>query len=212
MCNKELEIIQKMKTGDYSQSYDLLILNRGFLRNLYNKLHIYGYYFDEFMSLSYEALIKAVNNVDASKLTYFNSYWKKYILHEYLLEKLRVQYQFSVHVYDYQKSRDTGVDMYADFIDRTSSIGLVSYDNFEEIYDNELRRMLWYEIRNTLSDTNSYIIWEIYYHNKTMVTLAKELGIGPERVRRRKVRSLEKLRRNPTIQQIAKDYFNMNVI
>ena len=211
MSNEEIRIINLIQQNDLSMSYDLITRNRSFLYGLYKKLHISGYYYEEFEQIAYIALIKAAQNVDFQKLTYFNGYWKKYILHEYLQEKLRIQYQFTINVADYQRCKREGLDPIEIYYNSPFKEGLIIEDRFEDVYQAEVRKILWYEIQQILDDKNAYIIWEIYYNQRTMVSLAKELEIGAERIRRRKGRSLDKLRANLKIQTIARDYYSMKI-
>lgn len=76
MTNQERKIIEQIKQNDLSASYDLLTVNHSFLSSLYHKLHIAGYYYEEFLSISYVALIKAAQHADLNKLDYFLGYWK----------------------------------------------------------------------------------------------------------------------------------------
>lgn len=211
MTKEEILIIQQIKQGNLDTSYDLLIANRSFLCNLYSQLYIQGYYLEEFFSIAYEALLKAARAMDFGKVEYFRGYWKKYILHEYLLEKLRVKYNFSITVYDYSNDRKNSVDSTQNFAKRFKA-NLATTKTFAEVTEeSELRKALWYEIRNTLTKENAYIIWELFYNNRTMASLARELNIGAERVRKRKLRSLEKLRNNFNIQVLARDYYSMPI-
>ena len=57
----------------------------------------------------------------------------------------------------------------------------------------------------------NYIIWELFENGRTQISLAKEFGIGAERIRRRKVRSLEKLKNDKNIQALARDYYNIQI-
>lgn len=211
MTNEEKSIITSIKNGDLKTSYGLLEMNRSFLRGLYNKLYICGYYYEEFESLCYVALLKAANKADISKLEYFNGYWKKYILHEYLVEKIQVQYAFSMNTALYQKLRQSNTDVITDYYSTLEYEGLIIDGCYEDLYHKELRRILWVEVQNVLTETNAYIIWSIYSNHRTMVSLAKELGIGVERVRRRKVRSLEKLRNSAIIKSLGRDYYLLDV-
>lgn len=211
MSNEEIKIITEIQHNDLSSSYDLITLNRSFLIGLYRKLHICGYYYEEFEQIAYIALIKAARKVDFQKLTYFNGYWKKYILHEYLQEKLRVQYQFTINIAEYQKCKNSGIDPIDIYYNSPFTEGLIIEDRFEDVYQAELRKILWYEIQNILDDKNAYIIWELFYNQRSMVSLAKELDIGAERIRRRKIRSLDKLKANSKIQAIARDYYSMKI-
>lgn len=67
MTNQERKIIEQIKQNDLSASYDLLTVNHSFLSSLYHKLHIAGYYYEEFLSISYVALIKAAQHADLNK-------------------------------------------------------------------------------------------------------------------------------------------------
>lgn len=211
MSNEELKIIKKIQQNDLSTSYDLITRNRSFLYGLYKKLRISGYYYEEFEQIAFIALIKAAQNVDFEKLTYFNGYWKKYILHEFLQEKLRIQYQFSISIADYRKCKYSGKDPIDVYYNNPFHEGLIIEEHFENFYDAELRRILWYEIQRALDETNAYILWELFYKQRSMVSLAHELNIGAERVRRRKVRSLEKLKNNSRIKELARDYYNLHI-
>lgn len=51
MTNQERKIIEQIKQNDLSASYDLLTVNHSFLSSLYHKLHIAGYYYEEFLSM-----------------------------------------------------------------------------------------------------------------------------------------------------------------
>lgn len=207
MNNVEIRIIREIQLGDLRNSYDLIILNRSFLYGLYKKLYIVGYTFEEFEAISYTALLKAAKRVDFDKLVYLNGYWKKYILHEYLQEKLRLQYQFSITINEYKKCKLNTIDPVKEFY--STSYLLQTNEFYETAFQADLRRLLWQEIDKILDEKNAYILWEIYYNERTMVSLAEELGIGAERIRRRKIRSFEKLRANKTIQSLAEHYFNI---
>lgn len=212
MNNLEFKILKEIKQGNFESSYDLLILNRSFLRGLYNKLHIAGYYYEEFEIIAWEALIKAAKNADISKLEYFNGYWKKYILHEYLSEKLQIQYKFSLTISEYSKLKNADKDPIEDFYNKMSPYeGLIIDDNYEDLYHSDLRKVLWAYVQDALTDENAYIIWELFENGRTQISLAKEFGIGAERIRRRKVRSLEKLKNDKNIQALARDYYNIQI-
>lgn len=211
MTNQERKIIEQIKQNDLSTSYDLLTVNHSFLSSLYHKLHIAGYYYEEFLSISYVALIKAAQHADLNKLDYFLGYWKKYILHEYLLEKMRVEYKFSVTVAEYSDAKKNSVDIIESFYQKNNREGLVINDSYESVYYGELRKRLWVAISNTLTEENTYILWEIFNKERSMASIAREIGIGTDRVRRRKLRSLNKLRDNEVIQQLARDFYGIPI-
>lgn len=189
----------------------MLTVNHSFLSSLYHKLHIAGYYYEEFLSISYVALIKAAQHADLNKLDYFLGYWKKYILHEYLLEKMRVEYKFSVTVADYSDAKKNSIDIIESFYQKNNREGLVINDSYESVYYGELRKRLWLAISTTLTEENTYILWELFNKERSMASIAREIGIGTDRVRRRKLRSLNKLRDNEVIQQLARDFYGIPI-
>ena len=211
MNNEEIKIILDIKSGNLESSYDLLIMNRSFLRGMFRKLPIHGYTFEEFVSLSYVALLKAANNADVTKLEYFNGYWKRYILHEYIEEKLRIQYKFSISVSEYQKLKRNQVDGIDSYRNSIIANSFVDNDSYDRVLDSELRKLLWSKVDDALDDVNAYILYEIFSEERTMVSLAEELGIGAERVRRRKVRSLRKLGMDEEIRRLARDFYDWDV-
>lgn len=44
-----------------------------------------------------------------------------------------------------------------------------------------------------------------------MASIAREIGIGTDRVRRRKLRSFDKLKDNKDIQQLARDFYGIPI-
>lgn len=67
---------------------------------------------------------------------------------------------------------------------------------------------IWGIVDSVLTEKNSYILKQIYVKERTLTSIAKELEIGVERVRQRKIRSLEKLHENLVLRGIYYSYFN----
>ena len=74
-----------------------------------------------------------------------------------------------------------------------------------------MRKCLWAAISNTLTEENTYILWEIFNKERSMASIAREIGIGTDRVRRRKLRSFDKLKDNKDIQQLARDFYGIPI-
>jgi hypothetical protein len=211
MTNEEIQLIKEIKQGNLEASYDLLTVNHSFLVNLYRKLHVYGYYYEEFEMICYEALIKAANHADLTKGYCFNAYWKKYILHEYLLEKIQLQYAFSLTTAEYSTAKRDNVDLINNYYRRSTSKqeGLIINDVYECVFQAELRKLVWIEVSKTVTNENAYILWELFSKNRTLTSLAQELHIGTDRVRMRKIRSLKKLKENKKLRELAYDYYGI---
>lgn len=208
MTNGEVEIINQIKQGNLSTSYDLLTINRSFLCGEFKRLPTYGYTEDEFHSICYVALIKAAKAADLTKIDYFLGYWRSYIYGELLRERSRLDHYFSLTPESYKKAKLMKLIEEDNFNLYFGDSIACEFDDFEAIYKREIRLLLWKEINDTLTSENASIIYDIFVNNRKMCAIAKEMGIGAERVRRRKVRSLEKLKNNPRIQVLARDFYN----
>ena len=66
---------------------------------------------------------------------------------------------------------------------------------------------IWEIVDADLSEKNAYILRQIYEEGRSLTSLSKELGIGVERVRQRKIRSLNRLRENVVLRGIYYAYF-----
>lgn len=124
---------------------------------------------------------------------------------------MRVEYKFSVTVADYSDAKKNSIDIIESFYQKNNREGLVINDSYESVYYGELRKRLWLAISTTLTEENTYILWELFNKERSMASIAREIGIGTDRVRRRKLRSLNKLRDNEVIQQLARDFYGIPI-
>lgn len=157
----------------------------------------------DFLQIAYIALDTAVKVYKDNSGFPFISYFRKCLLHERYMQKMQISYPFKLNQYSYKNFLQDECS----FVD-IASVDIATMDlEFERIEQQMLKQVLWQRISYILSDTNSYILQRRFIHNDTLVQLAAKLNIGSERVRLREKRSLNKLRNDTVICEIARDYF-----
>lgn len=176
------------------QLYDL---NKGFLRQMISRYCFNLSDYDDYMQIGYFGLVKAVQEM-RRKHDYagsFVAYYKQCLQGLFYRYNKRFQYSIKVPVkVDFEDVQIVEVDN--TMLDLEDDIDVEDY-----ILHNELREILEKSLK-CLTKENAWIIKQVYFINRTMSDVGKELGISRDAVSKRISRSLRKLRNDPILKQI----------
>lgn len=142
---------------------------------------------EDYFQLAYIALINAVREYDSNSGYNFLTYYKTYLNSEFYRFNHKVQFPFSCSFQDYRKLITKEKTVSYDRFLRVNSIDTSIAEN--TIVEVET----WEYLRRVLTPVNYKVMFDYFVRGKTMAAIGRELGIGKERVRQRKLRILKKL-------------------
>lgn len=192
--NKVLIFSSELTQEKLIQLYEM---NKGFLRFMIKRYCYNVSDYDDFMQIGYFALVKAVTEM-RKKQDYagsFMTYYKNCLRGLFFRQNKNFQFPINFPVRaDWDNVQFTEID---------ESIAKLQDDiDLEEIVlQNELRMNLELAL-GRLSKTNAWIMREVYFNDRTMTSVGKELGISRDAVSKRIARSLQKLREDVTLKEI----------
>lgn len=203
---RELILLIKNETNVKDSYHELYIMHTGFVNKYISKYRHNRDSVDDLKQLAFFALVKAVDAYDISSSKSLLAYYRVWLNHFFYRYNLNEQFSGQVHENDKQR-----LEYYNDNILRTvleeNMLQICRID--KEVENNIINACIWKEVRATLSDANYYVIWHHFYYNKTLAQIGRELGIGRERARLRKIRSLGKLSNNDYLRKIAFDLYGI---
>lgn len=205
MKTDDKNLILLAKNGDTGASETLFLKYSKFIEYCYGIMCVDKNDHDDFKQLTYIALVEAIRGFDLSRQTSFIAYWKYYILSEYYQFKLQMHYCTSISRGTYTSLKSFS-DINQIILDRLYTQNVYQID--DKCINDIMYESIWGIVDSVLTDKNSYILKQIYVKERTLTSIAKELEIGVERVRQRKIRSLEKLHENLVLRGIYYSYFN----
>ena len=189
--------------------------NLGFRIYIIKKCSIPASRYDDCMQLAYLALFDAVSNFKFIYKTSFINYYKKWLIHYFYDDMLKMGYPIKINrslVNEIGETKWHPIDAISiDIINSKEMYRIEESISLFTIMQKDLKETIWNLIKEDLSEKNFYIIQQRYIHNRTLASIGDELGIGKERVRLRILRALKRLRKNKNLRQIAVDWFDIDV-
>ena len=204
MTTEDKTLVSSAKFGDSDARVKLFQKYNSFVEYCFNIMSMDFNDHDDFQQLCYLALLEALNGYDLDKQTSFLAYWKYYILSEYFQFRLQMRYCMAISRTTYNSLKS---------FSNINQIILSKYYEIDHYHiedkciNDVMFESIWEIVDADLSEKNAYILRQIYEEGRSLTSLSKELGIGVERVRQRKIRSLNRLRENVVLRGIYYAYF-----
>ena len=158
---------------------------------------------EEYYQTAFLALDDAVRAFSEKSQYSFMSYYRMCIKHRYYLYVLEMKYLVRLNATVTDKSNYKYIEKMVET--EQADIGELDL-SFEQVEYCILADAVWCEVFSSLDYKNAWILQERYLRERTLNSIADELGIGCDRVRRRISRSLNRLRRNQTMKSLAQEY------
>ena len=195
-------------SGDSDKIMELYNNNYGFLFNYARKYAGSNQYLEDFLQLGYEALVQAVNNyVNARERKYdFISFYRVWLNHYFFRFNCSMQNCVRIPENDFTKLRDNYVTL--EFEEDEVSLQDCT-DTEEIIFNNDLHQLLCQEMSRSLDTRSCYIMEEVYFNERSMASVGRDLGISRDAVRKRVLKAKEILKNNENMQIIARDYLGV---
>lgn len=176
----------------------------------------------DLLQVSFFAMYDAAIKFDFDKSSNFLTYLKYWLKHYFHMEFMRTQIPFSLSESEYFKIKrlgnlanfrtvDLGYLAKKDVIEGIADRSLFYTFQYEDFHRNTLTQDFWKLVESLLTKTNYEIILLRYKEKLTYSQIGEIYGIGKERVRKRILNSLTRLRHSGKIQIIASDWYGINV-
>lgn len=170
--------------------------------------------YDDFLQLGYLAVRSAVDSYSYRAKYHFISYLKMWLRFYYFRHSLLMHYPFRITKNYYSRLR---------LSDSLQELQAVNYEfcmssvvterhlrcAFEVLAYQELRDVLWREVKSLLSAKKYDMVRLRFVKNYTYAQIGAKYGIGKEAVRKALDRIYAILRKNQVIRDLAADYFNI---
>lgn len=204
--NKEL-ILQVCENKE--PLLELYKLNYGFLYNYASSYFGSQWYMEDFLQLGYLAIEKAVTSylsTENEEKYDFIAFYKMWLHHYFFRFNCLMQKPLKIPTDEFidAKEKFNIVEFLED------NIKLEAPDNLEsQMLNKELHYILCQEMSKVLEPKNYYIMQEVYFKDRSMASVGREIGMSRDAVRKRVLKSLNILKTNKDLQKIAKDYFGL---
>ena len=199
----EKELICLCKKGDKSSLETLYVNNIKFITKCFHQMSMNNRDFDDFKQLSYFAMLSAVDSFNEQTGFSFRTFWRYYILHEYYQYRRLMFYPVALTRGEYEALRCTD-NIGAFIIQRLCDNSNPKYDL--DTYEYVVNQ-IWSIVCKVLDSKNAYVICQHFREGRSLKSIAKDLGIHPESVRKRKVRSLERLRHCGALKSVYDTFY-----
>ena len=192
-------VLSLKEQWDDDTALELFRMNRGFTGIMVRRYCLNPADVDDYWQMAYLALTDSVRAFDSEKDIFFLSYYKVYLTKYFYNFNFKNQFPFSNNNEDY---RDFITGKKSIDLNRFSSIDNYDIEFVDYVIDDE---RIWNLISEILDDKNYYVIYSYFHDGKNLAEIGRSLGIGRERVRLRKDRSMEKLKKNSKIRDLARE-------
>lgn len=213
--NKSYVVLIRSGINVRENMYKLYEENFGFVVYFIRRCKIPQSRFNDCTQLAYLALYDAVINFKFIHKMSFINYYKKWMIHYFYEDMLLMGYPMRItktSVKEVDSTKWISIDEQAIVeIDNHEGHRLTDSISLFSIMQSDLVSTIWTLVDSELNEKNYYIIQQRFIHKRTLSSIGEELGIGKERVRLRILRSLNKLSKNKDLQQIAIDWFEIDV-
>lgn len=185
--------------------------NLGLLHVIGNELHLSKEDREDFMQLAYLALHDAIKAFSVDSEYSFLSYYRRCLRHTYFLYRLEMKYPTKLNQYSIK---------HAQSLNENNGVESVSFDSisfpsteggFKKCEDRLICDVIWREINVSLTPINADILYRYYKRNQTYREIGNNYGICINSIRSRIIRSLRILKRSKILQEIAKEYYGIDV-
>lgn len=207
------QVIEQVKQGDLNAALQIYNENRGFIQHLgRNVFYVAEQNLNDFEQLAFLAILETAQayKIGYAEVSTFKALWKKYILKEYFDFRLETQMTMRVSRSTYTKLKaTTGIN--------NSLLQPVKYELdtvkgsnlFIEIEREMLNDTLWQLVRESLNYRDYQILYRYYKKEQNLKQIANDFNLTSEAIRKRKIRSLQKLKENKYLQILAADYYGL---
>ena len=207
------QVIEQVKQGDLNAALQIYNENRGFIQHLgRNVFYVAEQNLNDFEQLAFLAILETTKayKIGYAEVSTFKALWKKYILKEYFDFRLETQMTMRVSRSTYTKLKaTTGIN--------NSLLQPVKYELdtvkgsnlFIEIEREMLNDALWQLVRESLNHRDYQILYRYYKKEQNLKQIANDFNLTSEAIRKRKIRSLRKLKENKYLQILAADYYGL---
>lgn len=200
----ERGLIELCKQNDKGALEQLYVSNIRFITKCFYQMSINGKDFDDFKQLAYFAMLTALHSYNATLGYSFRTFWRYYIMHEYYQYRRLMFYPVALTRGEYEALRCT--DEIGNYILKRLNDG--KNPKYDHAVYNYVSRQVWTVVRTVLDETNAYVICQHYHEGRSLRSIANDLHIHPESVRKRKVRSLEKLQKCNALKSIYDAFYS----
>ena len=207
------QLIERAKQGDLEAALQIFNEHRDYIHFLERSVfYVPLQNYDDFEQLAFLAVIETVKvyKIAYSDRSTFKALWRKYILKEYFDFKLETQFSMRVSRSTYSKI-NASIGVYNSILQPINyELDIVKGSNlFLELEKKLLNETLWQIVEETLSYKDYLIILNHFKYEKTLNQIAKEFSVSSEAIRKRKNKSIEKLKVNKYMQLLAEDYYGL---
>lgn len=213
-------LLKTIKAPNTEPTYERQLIGEFYTANL-NLIHSMAInqslssedYYD-YMQIGYEALVDTIDAYDFDSKFSFLSYFRRIFKHKIYLFNLEFRYPMRIKSYETFKTFDVEIVPFDDsaesyFLDfEYYKLNLVCYQVENELMTFSIIKVL----KEELTPIQYYVIYAIYWRNRTKRMIASELGLSYNKIRNAHTKALSRLRNNKDIKRIAKDMFGIGSI
>lgn len=194
--------------ADKEKTLELYMTHYGFLYNYAKAYYGSNQNLEDFLQLGYFALEKAISSYVNTKEIKGNflTFYKVWLNHYFFRFNCVMQQPFRIPTGEF--TRVTEDISLLDSLDKNTLLQESEpIDSF--VLDEELHNLLCQEMSKELDQKNYYILYEVYFNERSMASVGREVGMSRDAVRKRVLRSLKKLKENKNLQLLAYDYLGV---
>lgn len=197
--------------------------NKGFIKKIIKHCNINDPELEkELMQIAFFAVYDSAIKFDFNKSNNYLFYLKKWIIHYFYQDLLRMRYSFRITDAAYKEAKKLdklatfrAVDLsYLSSSDVALGItngSLITYLHVEDSFKDDLSKEIWKIVKDNVTPMNYQILIYRFANKMSYKQIGECYGVGKERIRLRVLRSLNKLRNVTELQIIAKDWYNIKV-
>lgn len=207
----DLSLVTEIKNGIRVKENmsKLYFENLNLIHTMANSMYLTDSDREDFLQMAYIALDKAVHVFKFDSGYSFLAYYRRCLVHEFYQHILLMRYPYRVTHKEHQHLKIHGDGLFFHY-DTAESLDLTLVDTgFKEAEYQLLCDSVWNTVRSELNAKNYHVIVKLYKEGQSRREIANEMRIGYERVRLREIRSLQKLRRNSFLHELAMDYYGI---
>lgn len=189
---------------DETKVLELYFVNENFLHDFIQKYTHTADCYEDLMQLGYFALDKAVHKYLETKDTRYGfiAFYRMWLNYYFFRFNCSMQQCVRLPETEFLKLKDK-----YSTVEFSESLHGGSYEMESEILQKDLRDILTTEIKNSLDAKSVYIILEVFFNERSMASLGRELGMSRAGVHKRVRSSLKKLKENTKLCELASEYF-----
>jgi RNA polymerase sigma factor (sigma-70 family) len=202
------DLIFKVQNGEEAQNnlQQFYYANFGLVLKFMGLFNVREYEKEDFSQLCFIACMSAVKAYRRGTGNSFLAYYRRCILHEFYKYKLEMRFPVKVSQTDYQKVETEGIEFY-------QQLDGVLYakldDTFEKVEMGLASDALWSAVHDSLDSISERLIVRNYLERVPLKEVGAEMGMDFKEVRRVHQAALRTLKRNTSIREIAKYFYNI---